>query len=248
MKDLQAKTGMSIILYHPQPGCCAENLRPRVRHVRGEHRGAGRGERHLLYPHASYTRGLLASMPRIDAQEHERLIPIEERRWIFLICQGLRLRAPVRHCMKVCLTKSRPSWRWGTTAMCPPAGACDGSHGTEGGRKTDGGAKKNCSRLKTSKNISPSRAALAKSAMCRRWRTPRYIYEGETLGLVGESAAGRPPSGAQCFGSGAHKRPDHIRRRGSLQQRKEDRRAHGCPTGQKMQIIFQDPFCLLDPG
>ena len=55
MKDIQAKTGMAIIFITHNLGVVAEIF---------------------YHPAHPYTRGLLRSMPRVDAQDYERLIPI----------------------------------------------------------------------------------------------------------------------------------------------------------------------------
>ena len=56
-----------------------------------------------------YTMGLLASMPRLDANQHERLIPIEGTPVDLLNPpQGCNFGPRCPHCKKVCLTKEPP--------------------------------------------------------------------------------------------------------------------------------------------
>ena len=60
-------------------------------------------------PKHPYTWGLLASVPKVNADEHERLVPIEGNP-VDLINPpaGCPFAPRCRHCMKACLTKMPP--------------------------------------------------------------------------------------------------------------------------------------------
>ncbi|MBR0135623.1 MAG: peptide ABC transporter ATP-binding protein, partial [Clostridia bacterium] len=56
-----------------------------------------------------YTQGLLASMPRLDEESHERLIPIEGTPVDLLDPPtGCSFGPRCEHCMKICLNKMPP--------------------------------------------------------------------------------------------------------------------------------------------
>lgn len=109
MKDLQEKTGMSIIFITHNLGVVAEICdRVSVMYAGGiVEQGAVND---IFYnPRHPYTQGLLASMPRIDAEEHERLIPIEGTPVDLLdLPKGCAFGPRCSHCMKVCLTRKPP--------------------------------------------------------------------------------------------------------------------------------------------
>jgi oligopeptide transport system ATP-binding protein len=109
MKDLQAKTGMSIIFITHNLGVVAEICdRVSVMYAGGiVEQGAVND---IFYnPRHPYTQGLLSSMPRIDEEGHERLIPIEGTPVDLLdLPKGCAFGPRCRHCMKVCLTQKPP--------------------------------------------------------------------------------------------------------------------------------------------
>jgi len=61
-------------------------------------------------PKHPYTWGLLKSMPKLNAEEHERLIPIEGNP-VDLINppKGCAFAPRCKHCMKICLEKKPPA-------------------------------------------------------------------------------------------------------------------------------------------
>ena len=76
MKDIQAKTGMAIIFITHNLGVVAE-ICDKVCVMYAGRFVEKADVRELFYhPAHPYTRGLLRSMPRVDAQDYERLIPI----------------------------------------------------------------------------------------------------------------------------------------------------------------------------
>ena len=63
----------------------------------------------FYHPSHPYTLGLLRSMPRVDADEHERLIPIEGTPVDMLNPpDGCPFAPRCEHCMKICLQKMPP--------------------------------------------------------------------------------------------------------------------------------------------
>lgn len=73
-------------------------------------------------PGHPYTVGLLRSMPRVDAESYERLIPIEGTPVDMLNPpEGCPFAPRCEHAMKICLQKMPPTWSW-ARATAPPAG------------------------------------------------------------------------------------------------------------------------------
>ena len=63
----------------------------------------------FYHPAHPYTLGLLRSMPRVDAEEYERLIPIEGSPVDMLNPpEGCPFAPRCEHCMKICLEKMPP--------------------------------------------------------------------------------------------------------------------------------------------
>ena len=64
-------------------------------------------------PGHPYTVGLLRSMPRVDAESYERLIPIEGTPVDMLNPpEGCPFAPRCEHAMKICLQKMPPTWSW----------------------------------------------------------------------------------------------------------------------------------------
>ncbi len=109
MKDLQEKNGMSIIFITHNLGVVAEICdRVSVMYAGGIVEQGSVND--IFYrPHHPYTRGLLSSMPRIDEEGHERLIPIEGTPVDLLdLPKGCAFGPRCHHCMKVCLNEKPP--------------------------------------------------------------------------------------------------------------------------------------------
>ena len=109
MKSIQKKVGTAIIFITHNLGVVAEMCdRVSVMYA-GKIVEQGTDEDIFYRPGHPYTMGLLESMPRLDADEHERLIPIEGTPVDLLNPpQGCHFGPRCKHCMKICLTKEPP--------------------------------------------------------------------------------------------------------------------------------------------
>jgi oligopeptide transport system ATP-binding protein len=77
MNDLQLETGTAIILITHDLGVVAEVCRNVLVMYAGNLVEYGKAEQIFGAPRMPYTQGLLASLPRLDASERRRLVPIE---------------------------------------------------------------------------------------------------------------------------------------------------------------------------
>lgn len=109
MKDIQKKTKMAIIFITHNLGVVAEICdRVSVMYA-GKIVEQGNVEDIFYHPQHPYTLGLLRSMPRVDAEEYERLIPIEGTPVDMLNPpSGCPFGPRCEHCMKICLRMEPP--------------------------------------------------------------------------------------------------------------------------------------------
>jgi len=109
MKDLQKKTGMAIIFITHNLGVVAE-ICDRVSVMYAGHIMEQAKVDDIFYePAHPYTKGLLRSMPNLNDDTHERLIPIEGTPVDLLDPpKGCAFSPRCEHCMKVCLEKQPP--------------------------------------------------------------------------------------------------------------------------------------------
>lgn len=110
MKDIITKTHMSTVFITHNLGVVAEICdRVSVMYA-GKIVEQGTVDDIFYDPSHPYTLGLLRSMPRVDAMEHERLIPIEGSPVDMLNPpEGCGFGARCEHCMKICLRKEPPT-------------------------------------------------------------------------------------------------------------------------------------------
>jgi len=113
MKSLQAKNNMSIIFITHNLGVVAEICdRVSVMYA-GRIVEQGTVDEIFFETKHPYTKGLLASMPRLDV-ETERLIPIEGTPVDLLdLPKGCSFAPRCKDCMKICLTKKPPVVEFG---------------------------------------------------------------------------------------------------------------------------------------
>ena len=109
MKDLQKKTQMGIIFITHNLGVVAEICDKVSVMYAGKMVEQGPVDDIFASPGHPYTVGLLRSMPRVDAEEHERLIPIEGTPVDMLNPpDGCPFAPRCEHAMKICLQKMPP--------------------------------------------------------------------------------------------------------------------------------------------
>ena len=109
MKDIQKKTGMAIVFITHNLGVVAEICdRVSVMYA-GRIVEQGTAEDIFYRPRHPYTLGLLNSMPRVDAEEYERLVPIEGTPVDMLNPPaGCPFGPRCGECMKICLRQEPP--------------------------------------------------------------------------------------------------------------------------------------------
>ncbi len=109
MKELQKKENTSIIFITHNLGVVAE-ICDKVSVMYAGRIVEQAGVEELFYnPQHPYTKGLLASQPRLDEEEPERLIPIEGTPIDLLNPPtGCNFGPRCKNCMKICLTKKPP--------------------------------------------------------------------------------------------------------------------------------------------
>ena len=109
MKDLQKKTGMGIIFITHNLGVVAEICDKVSVMYAGRIVEQGLVNDIFYEPAHPYTLGLLRSMPRVDAEEYERLIPIEGTPVDMLNPpDGCPFAPRCESCMQICLKKMPP--------------------------------------------------------------------------------------------------------------------------------------------
>ncbi len=109
MKSLQKKTHMGIIFITHNLGVVAEICDKVSVMYAGKIVEQGPVNDIFYQPSHPYTLGLLRSMPRVDAEEHERLIPIEGTPVDMLNPpEGCPFAPRCESCMKICLQKMPP--------------------------------------------------------------------------------------------------------------------------------------------
>ncbi|HZK02288.1 MAG TPA: ABC transporter ATP-binding protein [Anaerovoracaceae bacterium] len=118
MKEIQKKTGMAIIFITHNLGVVAE-ICDRVS-VMYAGKIVEQGSVNDIFYNSKhpYTLGLLRSMPRVDAEDYERLIPIEGSPVDMLNPpEGCSFGPRCEHCMKICLRKEPPKIDLGNNHM-----------------------------------------------------------------------------------------------------------------------------------
>ena len=109
MKDLQKKTHMGIIFITHNLGVVAEICDKVSVMYAGKIVEQGLVDDIFYHPAHPYTEGLLRSMPRVDAESYERLIPIEGTPVDMLNPpEGCPFAPRCEHAMKICLHKMPP--------------------------------------------------------------------------------------------------------------------------------------------
>ncbi len=114
MKELQKKTHMGIIFITHNLGVVAEICDKVSVMYAGKIVEQGKVNDIFYSPSHPYTNGLLRSMPRVDAEEYERLIPIDGTPVDMLNPpEGCPFAPRCEHCMQICLRKMPPYFELG---------------------------------------------------------------------------------------------------------------------------------------
>lgn len=109
MKEVQKKTGMAIVFITHNLGVVAEICDKVAVMYAGRIVEKGLVNDIFYDPKHPYTVGLLKSMPRVDAEEYERLVPIAGTPVDMLNPPaGCPFGPRCEHCMKICLRKTPP--------------------------------------------------------------------------------------------------------------------------------------------
>ena len=109
MMELKAKLGMAIIMITHDLGVVASMCERIAVMYAGKVIEYGTAEDIFYNPKHQYTKGLIRSIPRIDAKEHERLVPIEGTPVDMLNPpKGCPFAPRCEECMKICLREMPP--------------------------------------------------------------------------------------------------------------------------------------------
>lgn len=109
MKDIIKETKMATVFITHNLGVVAEVCDSVSVMYAGKIVEQGKVDDLFYNPSHPYTLGLLQSMPRVDATDHERLIPIEGSPVDMLNPpEGCGFAARCKHCMNICLRKQPP--------------------------------------------------------------------------------------------------------------------------------------------
>lgn len=134
MKEIQKKTGMAIIFITHNLGVVAEICDKVAVMYAGHIVEKGLVDDIFYQPKHPYTIGLLESMPRVDAEDYERLIPISGTPVDMLNPPaGCPFGPRCTHCMKICLRKTPPLFETGNDhySACWLLAKEDGKEGAE---------------------------------------------------------------------------------------------------------------------
>ena len=109
MMELKEKLGMAIIMITHDLGVVASMCDKIAVMYAGRIVEYGTTDDIFYNPKHEYTKGLLKSIPRLDAKEHERLVPIEGNPVDLLNPpEGCAFAPRCKNCMKICLREMAP--------------------------------------------------------------------------------------------------------------------------------------------
>ena len=109
MNDLRHKLGMSIIMITHDLGVVAQMCEKIAVMYAGHIVEYGTTDEIFYNPQHEYTKGLINSIPKLNAEEKERLVPIEGQPVDLLNPPaGCPFAPRCKSCMKVCLSKMPP--------------------------------------------------------------------------------------------------------------------------------------------
>ncbi len=109
MQELGSKLGMAIIMITHDLGIVASMCEKIAVMYAGKIVEYGTTDEIFYHPKHEYTKGLLMSIPRLDAIQHERLVPIEGTPIDMLNPpKGCPFAPRCKNCMKICLREMPP--------------------------------------------------------------------------------------------------------------------------------------------
>ena len=239
MMELKDKLGMAIIMITHDLGIVASMCEKIAVMYAGRIVEYGTTDEIFYEPKHEYTKGLLRSIPKLDAKEHEKLVPIEGTPIDLLNPpKGCPFAPRCNNCMKICLREMPPVTTFGDVhyTQC----WMNQKAQMEGGDKLvevqhlkqyfpAGGYGKNKKYVKAVDDVS------------------FYVNKGETLGLVGESGCGKTTTGRTLLRlyeptAGKIIYDDQV-----IFDGEKKIAVDMLPYRKKMQIVFQDPYASLDP-
>ena len=116
MNDLRKKLNMSIIMITHDLGVVAQMCEKIAVMYAGHIVEYGTADEIFYNPKHEYTKGLLQSIPKIQSQEYERLVPIEGQPVDLLNPPaGCPFAPRCKNCMKICLNKMPPKTEFSDT-------------------------------------------------------------------------------------------------------------------------------------
>ena len=224
MMELKDKLGMAIIMITHDLGIVASMCEKIAVMYAGRIVEYGTTDEIFYEPKHEYTKGLLRSIPKLDAREHEKLVPIEGTPIDLLNPpKGCPFAPRCNNCMKICLREMPPVTTFGDVhyTQCWMNQKAQMEGGETGG--------KNKRYVKAVDDVS------------------FYVNKGETLGLVGESGCGKTTTGRTLLRlyeptAGKIIYDDQV-----IFDGEKKIAVDMLPYRKKMQIVFQDPYASLDP-
>ena len=253
MKDLQKKTGMGIIFITHNLGVVADICDKVSVMYAGKIVEQGPVDDIFYEPAHPYTKGLLRSMPRVDAESYERLIPIEGTPVDMLNPpEGCPFAPRCEHCMKICLKKMPPYVEVGEKHRSACWLRVQELMNKEEKSMAE---EKKLLEIENLRKYFPVNGIKGPGVQAVQ-DVSLYIKKGETLGLVGESGCGKTtlgrtilrlyePTGGKIIYDGETIYDNPLDKDGKPLGKAKA--AKMLPYRRKMQIIFQDPSASLDP-
>ena len=250
MKDLQKKTKMGIIFITHNLGVVADICDKVSVMYAGRIVEQGPVDDIFYEPAHPYTKGLLRSMPRVDAESYERLIPIEGTPVDMLNPpEGCPFAPRCEHCMKICLKKMPPYVEVGEKHRSACWLCVQELMGKEANEE------KKLVEIENLRKYFPIKGTNGPGVQAVQ-DVSLYIKKGETLGLVGESGCGKTtlgrtilrlyePTGGKIIYDGQTIFDNPLDKDGKPLGKAKS--VNMLPYRKKMQIIFQDPSASLDP-
>jgi len=236
MMELKDKLGMAIIMITHDLGIVASMCEKIAVMYAGRIVEYGTTDEIFYEPKHEYTKGLLRSIPKLDAREHEKLVPIEGTPIDLLNPpKGCPFAPRCNNCMKICLREMPPVTTFGdvhyTQCWKEERQVSDKLVEVQHLKQyfPAGGYGKNKRYVKAVDDVS------------------FYVNKGETLGLVGESGCGKTTTGRTLLRlyeptAGKIIYDDQV-----IFDGEKKIAVDMLPYRKKMQIVFQDPYASLDP-